>query len=64
MQSIGYGRSYQAFLTPGKHVLSVRATPQGSNPNWFDMTLDVQKGMNYSLTAAPRSGQLVLRKSR
>ncbi len=64
VSSIGYGSSYHTFLTPGKHVLSVKATPQSSNPNWFDLTLDVHKGMTYNLTAAPMSGELILRKSR
>ena len=27
--SIGYGHTYKGFLRPGRHVLSVRATPNG-----------------------------------
>src|SRR5882724_8965371 len=48
---IGYGRTYEGFLPPGRHVLSVLPTP---SPKWstpWQMTLDVRKGQTYTFTA-------------
>jgi hypothetical protein len=58
---IGYGRSYEGFLSPGRHVLSMLPTP---HPKWLappQMTLDVRSGQTYSFTATANSGYLVLR---
>lgn len=59
--SIGYGRTYKGFLRPGRHVLSVRATP---NPRWLtssQLTLDARSGHIYSFTAmGDHSGNLIL----
>jgi hypothetical protein len=59
--TIGYGRSYQGVLTPGRHVLSVLPTPHPKWPAPWQMTLDVQAGQTYSFTAMGDSGYLVLR---
>ena len=59
---IGYGRTYEGFLRPGRHVLAVRATP---NAKWLfasEITLDVRNGRTYTLTATGNhSGNLVLK---
>ena len=59
--SIAYGHTYEAFLPPGRHVISVLATP---NPRWkipWQMTLNAQKGQTYNFTArSDGSGQLIL----
>jgi hypothetical protein len=58
---IGYGRTYEGVLPPGRHVLSVLPTP---SPKWstpWQMTLDVRKGRTYSFTAlGDGSGHLIL----
>jgi len=58
---IGYGRTYEGFLPPGRHVLSVLPTP---SPKWStpsQTTLDVRKGQTYSFTAmGDGSGHLIL----
>ena len=59
--SIAYGHTYEALLPPGRHVISVLATP---NPRWkipWQMTLNAQKGQTYNFTArSDGSGQLIL----
>ena len=59
--AIGYGTSYEGFLPPGRHLLSVLATP---NPKWltrWETTLDVRSGQTYRLTAeGGYSGDLIL----
>jgi hypothetical protein len=58
--TIGYGRTYEGFLPPGRHVLSMLPTP---NPKWpipSAMILDVQSGQTYSFTALGNSGYLIL----
>ena len=62
--SIGYGHTYRAYLRPGRHTLSVIATPKPQNVSRWEMSLDVQAGQTYTFTA--QSGpkrQLVLTKS-
>ena len=58
---IGYGRTYEGFLSPGRHVLSVLPTP---SPKWSTpstMTLDVRSGQTYSFTAmGDGGGHLIL----
>jgi hypothetical protein len=60
--SIAYGHTYKGFLRPGRHVLSVRATP---NARWltpWQMTLDARSGHIYSFTAmGDHSGNLILK---
>ena len=60
--SIAYGHTYEGFLPPGRHVLSVLATP---NARWkapWQMTLDVRAGRTYNFTAVGNdSGQLILK---
>jgi hypothetical protein len=59
---IAYGHTYETLLPPGRHVLSVSATP---NPRWktpWQMTLDVQNGQTYNFTAMDDGSEhLILR---
>jgi hypothetical protein len=58
--TIPYGRSYEGFLSPGRHVLSMLPTP---NPAWRTapaMILDVRSGQTYTFTAIGDSGYLIL----
>jgi hypothetical protein len=59
---IGYGHTYEGFLPPGRHVLSVLSTP---DPRWrapWQTTLDVRTGQTYNFTAVgDGSGDLVLK---
>src|ERR1700752_1162385 len=49
--AIGYGSSYEGLLLPGRHILSVLATPDPKWPTLWEMTLDVQSGQTYTFTA-------------
>jgi len=58
--TIPYGRSYEGFLSPGRHVLSLLPTP---NPAWRSppaMVLNVRSGQTYTFTAIGDSGYLIL----
>ena len=59
--SIGYGHTYEGFLTPGHHVLAVLASP---SPRWstpWQLPLDVRSGQTYGFTAVTDgSGNLIL----
>jgi hypothetical protein len=58
--SLGYGHTYEGNLTPGRHVLAVRATRARSPIPW-EMPLNVQSGQTYIFTAqGSPSGNLVL----
>ena len=57
---IAYGRNYEGFLSPGRHVLSVLPTP---NPAWRnppEMVLNVRSGQTYTFTLIGDSGYLIL----
>ena len=60
--SIGYGGTYEGFLKPGHHVLSVLATPR---PKWRERPptiVDVRSGRTYRFTAMGNGrGNLILR---
>ena len=60
--SIAYGHTYEGILSPGRHVISVLATP---NPRWktpWQMTLNVRNGQAYNFTAmGDGSGNLILK---
>jgi hypothetical protein len=58
--AIGYGRTYQGFLSPGRHVLSVLPTPDPTWPTPPAMILDVRSGQTYSFTLIGDSGYLIL----
>jgi hypothetical protein len=59
---IMYGQTYEALLTPGRHVLSVVASPRAKWPTRSELTLHVQKGQTYSFTAIGNgSGGLILK---
>lgn len=59
---IVYGQTYESLLSPGRHVLSVQASP---NPKWTspsEIVLNVRKGETYSFTAmGDGSGHLILK---
>jgi len=57
---IGYGRTYEGFLSPGRHVLSVLPTPDPTWPTPSAMILDVRSGQTYSFTLIGDSGYLIL----
>lgn len=62
--SIAYGHSFQGFLRPGRHVLSVRATPKARWLAPWQMTLDARSGHIYSFTAmGNHSGNLILKEN-
>jgi hypothetical protein len=58
--AIGYGSTYEGFLAPGRHVLSVLPTPSPKWPAPWGMILDVRSGETYSFTAQGYSGHLIL----
>ena len=58
--TLGYARTYEGTLTPGRHVLAVMATRQLSPIPW-EMALNAQSGQTYIFTAqGGSSGNLVL----
>jgi hypothetical protein len=60
--AIGYGQTYEGLLPPGRHVLSVLATPDPKWPTPSQMILDVRSGQIYNFTAdGDGSGHLILR---
>src|SRR5438876_102937 len=59
--TLGYGHTYHGFLTPGRHVLAVLATPRSRSPIPWEMPLNVQSGQTYIFTATGgSSGDLIL----
>jgi len=56
----GYGRSFEGFLSPGRHVLSLLATPSPKWPTPLGMILDARSGETYNFTAIGNSGHLIL----
>jgi len=59
---IVYGQTYEGFLSPGRHVLSVLATPHPKWPDPTETVLDVRKGQTYDFTAmGDGAGRLILR---
>ena len=56
----GYGRTYEGFLSPGRHVLSLLATPSPKWPTPSGMILDARSGETYTFTAIGDSGHLIL----
>jgi hypothetical protein len=60
--SVAYGGTYEGFLKPGRHTLSVLATP---NPKWRERPptiVDVRSGQTYTFTAKGNNqGNLILR---
>jgi hypothetical protein len=49
--SVGYGHTFKGSLPPGKHVLSVRATPSPKYVTKRKITLNVQSGQTYVFIA-------------
>jgi hypothetical protein len=59
--AIGYGHTYEGFLTPGHHVLAVLASPNARWPVPWQLPVDVRSGQTYGFTAVTDgSGTLVL----
>src|SRR5438105_11318442 len=59
--SIAYGHTYVGRLSPGRHVLSVMATPNARWKTPWQMTLDARAGQTYNFTAVRSgSGHLIL----
>jgi hypothetical protein len=59
--ALGYGRTFEGFLSPGRHVLLLLPTPDPKWPAPSQMTLDMRSGQTYSFTAVGNSGYLILR---
>jgi len=61
VDGIAYGGFYDGFLTPGRHVLSVLATPR---PKWWERPptiVDMRSGQTYRFTVIGNgSGNLIL----
>ncbi len=55
---IRVGDTYDGYLTPGRHVVSVTPAPNEQNQAASSVTLMVEEGKSYSFTAAFR-GELV-----
>ena len=59
--SVTYGQTLDATLPPGRHVLSVQATPGPTYITRTNTTVDAQRGETYIFTAEGNgSGNLVL----
>ena len=58
--AIEYGQTYEGFLPPGRHVLSMLPTPDPKFLNPSAMILDVRSGQTYSFTLIGDSGHLIL----
>jgi hypothetical protein len=58
--AIGYGRTYEGFLPPGRHVLSLLPTPNPKWPTPSAMILDVRSGQTYTFSLIGDSGYLIL----
>jgi len=60
--SVEYGQTFDKSLSPGRHVLSVEATPRPTFATRSNMTVNVQSGETYTFTAEDNgSGNLVLK---
>jgi hypothetical protein len=55
--SLTWGRTYDRFITPGRHTLT--ATPGRTGSAWHG-TLDVRAGQTYSYSAAYTVSKIVL----
>lgn len=57
-----YGQTYESLLTPGRHLLSVVASPSPIWPTPSKMVVNLQQGQTYSFTAIDDgSGNLILK---
>jgi hypothetical protein len=55
--TVGWGRTYDRYLTPGRHILT--ATPNRSRGEWQG-TLNVRAGETYSYSASYNGSKLLL----
>jgi hypothetical protein len=59
--SVGYGGTYEGSLKPGRHVLSVLATPRPRRRERPPTTVDARSGQTYKFTAVGNGqGNLIL----
>jgi hypothetical protein len=58
--SIGWGDHYDGMLSPGRHTISVQATPRPVYRDPWTMTLNVRPGQTYNFTAKSQSSVLAL----
>ncbi len=56
------GDTYDGYLAPGRHVVSVIPAPNEVNQAAASVTLMVENGQTYSFTAARKGDQVVLAK--
>jgi hypothetical protein len=63
-RGIAYGQTYDSFLRPGRHVLSVVAAPNPTFNNPWKTTLQVHVGHTYYFTAKTGSSQIILHRDR
>ena len=62
VESIGFGHTYEGVLAPGRHVLSVVATPSAKWGIPSQITLDARSGQTYTFTVmGDHSGGLILK---
>jgi hypothetical protein len=61
--AVNYGQHFETILSPGRHVVSVRALPQPYPRPPFAITIDVKPGQLYNFTAKGGTDQLILVKS-
>jgi hypothetical protein len=60
--SVGYNQTFDKSLPPGRHVLSVGASPSPRFATRSDVTVNAQSGKTYVFTAEDNnSGSLVLK---
>src|SRR5437762_14130446 len=59
--SIGYGHTFEGFLTPGHHVLAVLASPSPRWPVPWQLPVAVRRGQTIGTTAVTDgSGKVIL----
>jgi hypothetical protein len=57
------GRSYDGYLTPGRHMISATVVPNLVNSPVWQKEVNVQSGQTYSFTAIWQGEKMVLAKN-
>jgi len=57
------GRSYDGYLTPGRHMVSATVVPNLVNSPVWQKEINVQAGQTYSFTAIWQGEKMVLAKN-
>ena len=60
---ITYGNHFETILSPGRHVVTVKAFPNPYLHEPYTITLNVRPGELYNFTAKGGTNQLVLKRS-